>query len=65
MRPARLDGKKDYLADRQAIRPELQSAGLVPDEARTCQIVVPTKNRMNEYVPDYDQTAAGGRPPRH
>ena len=53
-----LDGKKDYLADRQAIRPELRSAGLVPDEARTCQIVVPTKNRMSEYVPDYDQTAA-------
>ena len=44
-----LDGKKDYLADRNCLR----SAGLVPDEARTCQIVVPTKNRMSEYVPDY------------
>ena len=30
----------------------------MPDEARTCQIVVPTKNRMSEYVPDYDQIAA-------
>ena len=53
-----LDGKKDYLADRQAISPELRSAGLVPDEAGTCQIVVPTKSRMSEYVPNYDQTVA-------
>ena len=53
-----LDGKKDYLADRQEIRPELRSAGLVPNEARTCQVVVPTKSRMSKYVPGYDQATA-------
>ena len=53
-----LNGKKDYLADRQEIRPELRSAGLVPNEARTCQVVVPTKGRMSEYVPGYDQATA-------
>ena len=52
-----LDGKKDYLADRQEIRPELRNAGLVPNEARMCQ-VVPTKSRMGEYVPNYDQAVA-------
>ena len=30
----------------------------MPDEASTCQIVVPTKSRTSEYVPNYDQTVA-------
>ena len=43
-----LDGKKDYLADRQEINPDLRATGVVPDEAVTCQIVVPSKTRLSE-----------------
>ena len=53
-----MDGKKDYLADRQEIRQEVRTAGLVPDEVKTCQIVVPTKSRMGEYIPGYDPAVA-------
>ena len=53
-----LDGKKDYLADRQEIKPNLRASGVVPDEAITCQIVVPSKTRLSEYVPIYEETAA-------
>ena len=53
-----LDGRKDYLADRQEINPDLRATGVVPDEAVTCQIVVPSKTRLSEYVPDYEETAA-------
>ena len=57
--PSDAASKMTYnLVDRQAISPELRSAGHVPDEASTCQIVVPTKSRMNKYVPNYDQTVA-------
>ena len=48
------DGKRDYLADRLEISQEMRASGLVPPEARTCQIVVPTKSRMGEYVPGYE-----------
>ena len=37
-----LDGKKDYLADRREINPELRETGVIPNEAITCQIVVPS-----------------------
>ena len=40
-----LDGRKDYLADRQEINPDLRATGVVPDEAVTCQIVVPSTGR--------------------
>ena len=53
-----LDGRKDYLADRQEINPDLRATGVVPDEAVTCQIVVPSKTRLSEYVPNYEETAA-------
>ena len=49
-----MDGKKDYFADRQEIRPELRDARIAPGEARACQSMVPTKGRMGEYIPDYD-----------
>lgn len=52
-----LDGKKEYLADRQEIKAEMRSSGFVPDEAITCQVVVPSKSKMGDYVPGYDQAA--------
>ena len=52
-----LDGKKDYLADRQEINPDLRATGVIPDAAATCQIAVPSKTRLSEYVPDYEETA--------
>ena len=45
-----LDGKKDYLADRQEINPDLRDTGVIPDEAATCQIVIPSKTRLGEYA---------------
>ena len=51
-----LDGKKDYLADRREINPELRETGVIPDEAITCQIVVPSKTRLGEYLPNYEET---------
>ena len=53
-----LDGKKDYLADRQEINPDLRATGVVPDEAVTCQIVVPSKTGLGEYVPNCEETMA-------
>ena len=53
-----LDGRKDYLADRQEINPELRETGVAPDEAVTCQIVVPSKTNLSEYVPNYEETAS-------
>ena len=53
-----LDGKKDYLADRQEINPDLRATVVVPDEVVPCQIVVPSKTRLSEYVPNYEETAA-------
>ena len=52
-----MDGKKDYLADRQEVSPNLRATGAVPDEAITCQMVVPAKTRLSEYVPNYEGTA--------
>ena len=52
------DGKRDYLADRLGISQEMRASALVPPEARTCQIVVPTKSRMGEYVPGYEPGVA-------
>ena len=46
-----LDGRKDYLADRREINPDLRGTGVIPDEAATCQIVIPSKTRLGEYVP--------------
>ena len=51
-----LDGKEDYLADRREINPELRETGVIPDEAITCQIVVPSKTRLGEYLPNYEET---------
>ena len=51
-----LDGKEDYLADRREINPELRETGVIPDEAITCQIVVPSKTRLGEYLPSYEET---------
>ena len=48
-----LDGRKDYLADRREINPELRETGVVPDEAVTCQ---PSKTRLGEYLPNYEET---------
>ena len=45
-----LDGKKDYIADRQEINPDLRATGVVPDEAVTCQIVVPSKTRVRSEL---------------
>ena len=51
-----LDGKKDYLADRREINSELRETGVIPDEAVTCQIVVPSKMKLGEYLPNYEET---------
>ena len=56
-----MDGEKDYFADRQESRPELRDARIAPDEARACQIVVPTKSRMGEHIPDYDPAVSSTR----
>ena len=59
-----LDRRKDYLADRREIKPDLRDTGVIPDEAATCQIVIPSKTRLGEYVPNYEETRAplqGGR----
>ena len=48
-----LDGKKDYLADRREINPELRETGVIPDKAIT---VVPSKTRLGEYLPNYEET---------
>ena len=52
-----LDGRRDYLADRREINPELMDTGVITDEAATCQIVIPSKTRLGEYVPNYEETA--------
>ena len=52
-----LDGRKDYLADRREINLELRETGVIPDEAATCQIMVPSKTRLGEYLPNYEETA--------
>ena len=51
-----LDGKKDYLADRREINSELRETGVIPDEAVTCQIVIPSKMKLGEYLPNYEET---------
>ena len=51
-----LDGRKDYLADRREINSELRETGVIPDEAVTCQIVVPSKTKLGEYLPNYEET---------
>ena len=51
-----LDGRKDYLADRREISSELRETGVIPDEAVTCQMVVPSKSRLGEYLPNYEET---------
>ena len=52
-----LDGRRDYLADRREINPDLRSTGVIPDEAATCQIAIPSKTRLGEYVPNNEETA--------
>ena len=49
-----LDGRRAYLADRREINPDLRGTGVIPD---TCQIVIPSKTRLGEYVPNYEETA--------
>ena len=50
-----LDGKVDFCADRQEIKPEMRRAQIAPNEAKTCQVVVPMNG---EYIPDYNPAVA-------
>ena len=34
----------------------MRETGVIPDEAVTCQIVVPSKMKLGEYLPNYEET---------